>query len=104
MPAIVLLNANTEAVARPPISVTTPQLVARLQSPKNLTANRNQQKTYGSRYQARATNSNTAANPLPQRATPRRDQRRLPLAAMQVSLRIPPSSPPIAPPRSGSDE
>src|SRR5262245_3920183 len=104
MPATALLNANTEAVARPPISVTTPQLVARLQSPKNLTANRKPQNTYGFSYQMSAVRSSTAARPLPAMAIPLRDQRRLPVRAMHQSLSAPPASPAIAPPKSGNDE
>ena len=37
--------ANTDAVARPPMSVTTPSDVLRLQSPKNFTKNRTVQNT-----------------------------------------------------------
>src|SRR5262245_32520406 len=104
MPATALLNANTDAVARPPISVTTPQLVAKLQSPKNLTANRKLQNTYGFSYHTSATKSSTAAAVLPNPAIALRDHRRLPVRAMHTSFSIPPAIPAIAPPNSGSDE
>src|SRR2546423_15401557 len=104
MPATALLKANTDAVARPPMSVTTPQLVARLQSPKNLTANRKMQNTYGFSYHTSATSSSAAASPLPTAPMPLRDQRRLPVWAMHQSFSAPPAMPAIAPPRSGNDE
>src|SRR5437868_8017654 len=104
IPATALLKANTEAVARPPISVTTPQLVARLQSPKNLTAKSSPQKTYGLLYQTSAISKNAAASPLPMNAIPLRDQRRLPVRAIHQSLSMPPTTPAMAPPKSGSAE
>src|SRR5437868_9343379 len=104
MPATALLKANTDAVTRTPISVTTPQLVVMLQSPTSLTANRNPQNTYGSSYHDSATKRSTAASDLPTAAMPLRDQRRLPVAAMHQSLSTPPAMPAMAPPSSGSDE
>src|SRR5262245_1603324 len=104
IPATALLKAKTEAVARPPMSVTTPQLAVRLQSPNSLTTNSSQQKTYGLSYHNMAASSTAAAVPLPNRATPLRDQRRFPDQAISQSLRMPPVSPAIAPPRSGRAE
>src|SRR5215212_5660334 len=98
MPATALLNANTDAVTRPPISVTTPQLVARLQSPKNLTANKKPQNTYGFSYQTSAASKSTPADPLPMPPIALRDQRRLPVIAIHKSLSSPPATPARPPP------
>ena len=46
-PATELLKANTVADVLPPISVTTPQVVVRLQSEKNLTKKSITQKSLG---------------------------------------------------------
>ena len=102
--AMALFQAKTVAVERPPMSVTTPQVVVRLQSEKNFTKNSIVQKRYGLSYQISAVSSRTAAMPLPARPTATRAFRRSPRRRIMKSLSQPPHAPPQAPPSSGRAE
>src|SRR6185312_4524616 len=86
----VLMMLNTVALNRPPRSVQVPQTVGWLQSLKNLAAHRNQAAATPLDWRT-ASISNTQPMSLPTNPTPLRDQRRLPVHAIERSLSQPPA-------------
>ena len=88
----VLMMLKTVALNRPPRSVQVPQTVGWLQSLKNLAASRNQAAATPLDCRTAST-SKTQPTTLPTHPTPLRDQRRLPVRAIERSLSHPPDDP-----------